>query len=118
MTTTETAAVMPAVFGLMLFAVQAGLAAHAAQRADGAADRAVAAAQAADGSTLAGEDAAVAYLARAPVEDASVTVTRSGDRIRATVTGVAAQVVPGLTWHVNRSAEATTERFVPEPERR
>jgi hypothetical protein len=52
------------------------------------------------------------------VEDASVTVTRTGDRIRATVTGVAPRLVPGLTWHVTRSAEATRERFVPEPERR
>jgi Flp pilus assembly protein TadG len=96
--------------------VQAALYFHGVQRAEAAADRAVAMA-AAEGSTAAsGETAAREFLAGAPVDDAAVTVHRGGEDTTATVTGVAPRLVP-VSWRIVARAQAPTETFLPETDR-
>jgi Flp pilus assembly protein TadG len=115
--TITVAIVTPVVLGLLMLAVQAGLFWHARQRADAAATRAAAAAAQVDGTPAAGEAAAETFLAGAPIDNAAVTVTRDADTARATVSGTAPALVPGVVWQVKATAEAPRERFVAEPER-
>lgn len=115
--TASTAIVMGVVILTLAGIVQAALYFHGLQRAEAAADRAVASA-AADGSTSAdGEAAAWEFLAGAPIDDAAVTVRRGGEDTTATVTGVAPRLVP-FTWRIVARARASTETFTPETERR
>jgi Flp pilus assembly protein TadG len=115
--TTTVAIVTPAVLVLLMLAVQAGLFWHARQRADAAATRAAAAAAEVDGTPTAGEAAAETFLAGAPIDNAAVTVTRDAQAARATVTGTAPALVPGVVWQVKATAEAPREQFIAEPER-
>ncbi len=110
---------MPAVLMLIALVVQAGLWFHARQRAEAAADRAVAAARAPQGTEAAGETAAQLFLAGAPLDGASVSVDRGPEVVRATVTGFAPQLVPvpGDAWQVTATVSAETERFVAEDDR-
>lgn len=115
--TLTVAIVSPAVLLLLMVTVQAGVFWHARQRADAAASRAVAAAAREGGSTAAGENAAAQILAGAPLDNASVTVTLSGDVSEVRVTGTAPALIPGFVWQVQAVAVAPIERFVPETER-
>jgi Flp pilus assembly protein TadG len=115
--TITVAIVTPAVLVLLMLAVQAGLFWHARQRADTAATRAAAAAAQVDGTPATGEASAETFLAGAPLDSAQVTVTRDAQAARATVTGTAPALVPGVVWQVKATAEAPRERFVAEPER-
>jgi Flp pilus assembly protein TadG len=107
----------PAVLVVLMLAVQAGLYWHAHQRADAAATRAAAAAARAGGPTTDGHQAANDFLAGAPLDHATVTVTVVGDAAEAAVTGTAPALVPGVVWQVQASAEAPVERFIAETER-
>ena len=113
----EAAVVISVVLLLVMGAVQVGLAYHTVQRADATAARAVAAAQVTGGSAAAGQQAAADHLAGAPLEDPSVSVTRGAEVVTASVSADVPRLVPGLTWRITRTAEAPTERFIPEPER-
>lgn len=113
----EAAVVIGAVLLLVMGAVQVGLAYHTVQRANATAARAVAAAQASGGNVAAGEEAAAAHLAGAPLNEPSVSVTRSSDVVSATVSASVPRLVPGLSWRITRRAEGQTERFIPEPDR-
>jgi Flp pilus assembly protein TadG len=115
---TQVAIVMPAVLVLMALVIQAGLWFHARQRAEAAADRAVAAAATAEGSETAGHAAAQAFLAGAPLDDATVTVHRGPEAVEATVTGYAPKLVPGVAWQVTATVRADAERFIAEDDRR
>lgn len=107
----------PAVLVLLMLAVQAGLYWHAHQRADAAATRAAAAAARAGGTTADGHQAATAFLAGAPLDNATVTITLDDDRAEVDVTGTAPALVPGVVWQVRADAEAPVERFIGETER-
>lgn len=113
-----TAMLMPAVLLLVILVVQAGLYYHAHQRATAAADRAVAAARTPDGTEADGQAAAQVFLDGAPLDGAAVQVDRGPEEVEATVTGIAPQLVPGITWQVEATAAAPAERFIPENERR
>jgi len=108
----------PAVLVMLMLSVQAGLYWHAHQRADAAATRAAAAAARAGATTADGQQAAAAFLAGAPLDDAAVTVALVDDRATAAVTGTAPALVPGVVWQVRADAEAPVEQFVGETERR
>jgi Flp pilus assembly protein TadG len=107
----------PAVLVVLMLAVQAGLYWHAHQRADAAAVRAAAAAARAGGTTTDGHLAANDFLAGAPLDNATVTVTLDEFAATADVIGTAPSLVPGVTGQVQASADAPVERFVPETER-
>jgi Flp pilus assembly protein TadG len=107
----------PAVLVVLMLAVQAGLYWHAHQRADAAATRAAAASARAGGTTTDGHQDANAFLAGAPLDNATVTVTVGGDATEAAVTGTAPALVPGVVWQVQATAEAPVERFIAETER-
>lgn len=112
-----TAIVMPAVLFLLMLSVQAGVFWHARQRADAAATRAAAAAAREGGTAADGHSAADDFLAGAPLDNATVSVTVDADQAEATVTGTAPALVPGVVWQVHASAAAPVERFIPETER-
>jgi Flp pilus assembly protein TadG len=107
----------PAVLVVLMLAVQAGLYWHAHQRADAAATRAAAAAARSGGTTTDGHQAANAFLAGAPLNNATVTVTVDDIAATADVTGTAPGLVPGVVWQVQATAEAPVERFIAETER-
>jgi Flp pilus assembly protein TadG len=111
------AVVFPVVMMLVMLAVQGGLYWHAHQRAEAAADRAVAVAARVDGSGAAGEAAAWAFLDGAPLDGATVSVRRGGDQAQATVAATAPSLVGVIRWTVTASSTAERERFVAEPDR-
>jgi Flp pilus assembly protein TadG len=107
----------PAVLVLLMMALQAGLYWHAHQRADAAATRAAAAAALEGGTATDGYEAATDFLAGAPLDNATITITLDSDRAEADVTGTAPALVPGVVWQVHANAEAPVERFIGETER-
>ena len=116
-TTVGFAVVFASILLLVMLAVQAGLYWHVRQRADAAAARAAAAAARVDGSSANGHAAADAFLSGAPIDDASVRVSRGGTSATASVSGTAPSLVPIVAWAVYAEATVPLERFVPEPER-
>jgi Flp pilus assembly protein TadG len=108
---------MPAVLMLVILVVQAGLYYHAHQRATAAADRAVAAARTPTGTEADGVAAAQLFLDGAPLDGAAVQVQRGPEEVEATVTGVAPELIPGISWQVEAVTAAPAERFIPENER-
>lgn len=114
---TTVAILFPGVLFLIILAVQAGLYWHANQRAEAAADRAASVAARVDGSAGAGEAAGWAFLEAAPLEGASVSVTRGATQAEATVSGTAPALVPVIAWGVTAHATVEVERFVAEPDR-
>jgi Flp pilus assembly protein TadG len=101
------------VFLLMLqYAVQA----HAHRVAQAAAEEALAAASAYDGSAASGEAAGNHYLSDlGSLSGTDVTVTRTGDTAAVTVTGDGQQVLPFVPVHVSVHLEGPIERFVESP---
>lgn len=115
--TTSTAIVMGVVILTLAGIVQAALYFHGVQRAEAAADRAVASAAADGGTEETGEAAAREFLAGAPIDDSAVAVHRGAEHTTATVTGVAPRLIP-VSWRIVAGAQAPTETFTPETERR
>lgn len=101
------------VFLLMLqYAVQA----HAHRVAQAAAEEALAAASAYDGSVASGQEAGNHYLANlGNLANTNVTVTRTGTTTAVTVTGDAEQVFPFLPVHVTVHLQGPAEQFVVSP---
>jgi Flp pilus assembly protein TadG len=113
MTTVQLAIIFPAVLLWLLLIVQYGLWWHARQVADAAAAEAVAAARIPTGTDVAGEQAALTYLAESGhLSNITVTVDIAAATVTATVTGDAPQLVPGFGWGVTASSHAALEQFV------
>jgi hypothetical protein len=112
-TSTELVIVFPAVLLVVLLALQFGLVLHAGQLAEAAAQEAVEAAQAEDGSADDGRTAARLLLAGlGGLRGPAVAVRRTATSATSTVTGWAQQLVPGFATEVSGSAEGPVERFV------
>jgi hypothetical protein len=118
LTSTELAVLMPVVILLVLVPFQVALWWHASQIADGAARRAVDAAQVETAVPADGTEAGQRFLAAAGnLTDPEVSVTRTVDTVTAVVTGRAPLLIPGFDWQVTAGARGPVERFVPEPDR-
>lgn len=115
--TTSAAIVMGVVILTLAGIVQAALYFHGVQRAEAAADRAVASAAAEGNTAETGEAAAREFLSGAPIDDAAVAVRRGAEDTTATVTGVAPRLIP-VTWRIVARSRAPTESFIPETDRR
>jgi Flp pilus assembly protein TadG len=103
---------------LFMLAVDAGLYWHMHHRADVAADRAATAAARIDGSSAAGHAAAQTFLAGAPLDNATVSVSRGSSEAVATVRATTPSLMPFISsWGLSASRSAPIERFIPEPER-
>ena len=118
LTSTEVAVLMPVVIALVLVPFQVGLWWHAQQVADAAAREAVDAAQVEGATEADGLTAAHRFLDVAGnIEQPVVTVTRSAELVTVEVTGRAPRLLPGFDWQVTARAQASVERFIPEPDR-
>jgi Flp pilus assembly protein TadG len=114
----QLAILMPGLLLLIMLAVQFGLWAHATQLARAAADEAAYTAALPDTTDATAHAAAASLLAQAGhLTHPDITLTRTPDRVAATVTGVAPQVVPGWRWSVSATAAAAPERFIPQGQR-
>jgi len=101
------------VFLLML---QYAMQAYAHRVAQAAAEEALAAASAYDGSAASGEAAGNHYLGDlGGLSGTDVTVTRTGDTAAVTVTGDGQQVLPFVRVHVSVHLEGPIEHFVESP---
>ncbi|MDX6310281.1 MAG: hypothetical protein QOI06_3327 [Nocardioidaceae bacterium] len=101
------------VFLLML---QYAVKTHAHQVAQAAAEEALAAASAYNGSAASGERAGNYYLADlGNLSHTKVTVTRTGTTAAVTVTGDVEQVLPFLPVHVSVHLQGPVEHFVEQP---
>ncbi len=112
--------ITPVLIFLVFLAIQMALWLHAKHVLLAAAQQGTRVAQGADQtpsqSSLAGHDAAIAYIqAIGPqlVSGATATVARdaANTTVTVTVTGTAINVVPGLTLHVHETATGPVERY-------
>lgn len=117
-TSTELVLVMPAVLMMVLLAVQFGMYLHAAQVVEAAAQEGLEAGRGERDSAAASSARASTFLAdTGGVQNAAVTARRDLAQVAVTVTGLAAEVVPGLDLRVTSVAIGPVERFIPEPDR-
>lgn len=109
--------VISALMVVFLVMLQYAVKAHAHRVAEAAAEEALAAAAAYDGSASSGERAANHYLADlgSDLGHPRVIVTRSPSTATATVTGDVQPFVPFLTVHVSVRLEGPVEKFVEHP---
>ncbi len=108
--------VMSALTLVFLLMLQYAMQAHAHRVAQAAAEEALAAASAYDGSAASGEDAGNHYLGDlGSLSGTHVTVTRTGDTAAVTVTGDGQQVLPFVPVHVSVHLEGPIEHFVESP---
>lgn len=109
----QAAIVVPLVMTLIFTIVQAGLWYHARSVASSAAQVAVQASRAYDGSAANGQAAGMTYISQVGgLDTPSVGVNRGAVTTTATVTGSTASLVPGLPIpSINVRAEAATERL-------
>jgi Flp pilus assembly protein TadG len=108
--------VMSALMLVFLLMLQYAMQAHAHRVAQAAAEEALAAASAYDGSAASGEDAGNHYLGDlGSLSGTHVTVTRTGDTAAVTVTGDGQQVLPFVPVHVSVHLEGPIEHFVESP---
>lgn len=108
--------VMSALMLVFLLMLQYAMQAHAHRVAQAAAEEALAAASAYDGSAASGEDAGNHYLSDlGSLSGTQVTVTRTGDTAAVTVTGDGQQVLPFVPVHVSVHLEGPIEHFVESP---
>lgn len=108
--------VMSALMLVFLLMLQYAMQAHAHRVAQAAAEEALAAASAYDGSAASGEDAGNHYLGDlGSLSGTHVTVTRTGDTAAVTVTGDGQQVLPFVPVHVSVHLERPIEHFVESP---
>jgi uncharacterized protein (UPF0333 family) len=105
--------VMSALMLVFLLMLQYAMQAHAHRVAQAAAEEALAAASAYDGSAASGEDAGNHYLGDlGSLSGTHVTVIRTGETAAVTVTGDGQQVLPFVPVHVLVHLEGPIERFV------
>jgi Flp pilus assembly protein TadG len=108
--------VMSALMLVFLLMLQYAMQAHAHRVAQAAAEEALAAASAYDGSVPAGETAGNHYLNKlGSLSNGNVTVLRTGDTASVTVTGDGQQVLPFVPVHVSVHLEGPIEHFVESP---
>jgi Flp pilus assembly protein TadG len=108
--------VISALMLVFLLMLQYATQAHVHRVAQAAAEEALAAASAYDGSVPAGEAAGNHYLNDlGSLSATNVTVTRSGTTATVTVTGDGQQVLPLVPVHVSIHLEGPIERFVEAP---
>ena len=113
---TEFLLVMSALMLVFLLMLQYAMQAHAHRVAQAAAEEALAAASAYDGSAASGEDAGNHYLGDlGSLSGTHVTVSRTGDTAAVTVTGDGQQVLPFVPVHVSVHLEGPIEHFVESP---
>lgn len=108
--------VIGALMLVFLLMLQYAAKAHAHRVAEAAAEEALTAASAYDGSVASGESAGNHYLADlGNLSDTNVTVTRTGTTAAVTVVGDVEQVFPFLPVHVSVHLEGPIEHFVKSP---
>lgn len=107
-----TISMLIAVFLLML---QYAVKAHAERIATAAAEEALSAAAAYDGTTADGQTAGEHYLIDLGpgLDNTTVTVTRTSSTVTAVVRGDVTQLFPFLPVHLTVHVEGPVERFVP-----
>ncbi|KRA37946.1 hypothetical protein ASD81_04480 [Nocardioides sp. Root614] len=105
--------VISALMLVFLLMLQYAVKAHAHRVAEAAAEDALAAASAYDGTAISGEEAAIKTLGElGNLSNTSVAVTRNGETATATVTGDVEQFLPFVTVHVTVRLEGPVEHFV------
>jgi hypothetical protein len=108
--------VISALMLVFLLMLQYAMQAYAHGIAQAAAEEALAAASAYDGSAVSGQAAGAHYLGDlGSLSNGNVTVTRTGDTAAVTVTGDAQQVLPFVPVHVSVHLEGPIEHFVESP---
>ncbi|ABL81059.1 MULTISPECIES: hypothetical protein [unclassified Nocardioides] len=108
--------VMSALMLVFLVMLQYAMQAYAHRVAQAAAEQALAAASAYDGSAAWGEETGEHYLTDlGNLSNGNVTVTRTGDTAVVTVTGDGQQVLPFVPVHVSVHLEGPIEQFVESP---
>lgn len=108
--------VMSALMLVFLLMLQYAMQAHAHRVAQAAAEEALAAASAYDGSAASGEAAGNHYLSDlGSLSRTDVKVRRVGDMAAVTVTGDGQQVLPFVPVRVSVHLEGPIERFVESP---
>jgi Flp pilus assembly protein TadG len=108
--------VISALMLVFLVMLQYAVKAHAHRVAEAAAEEALAAASAYDGTAASGEQAGDHMLSDlGALSNTTVVVTRSGTTASATVTGDVEQLIPFLPVHVTVRIEGPVEQFVESP---
>ena len=108
--------VISALMLVFLLMLQYATQAYAHGIAQAAAEEALAAASAYDGSAASGQAAGAHYLGDlGSLSNGNVTVTRTGETAAVTVTGDAQQVLPFVPVHVSVHLEGPIEHFVESP---
>jgi Cu/Zn superoxide dismutase len=108
--------VIGALMLVFLLMLQYAMQAHAHRVAQAAAEEALAAASAYDGSAASGEAAGNHYVGDlGSLSGTRVTVTRTGDTAAVTVTGDGQQVLPFVPVRVSVHLEGPIEHFVESP---
>ena len=108
--------VISALMLVFLLMLQYAMQAYAHRVAQAAAEEALAAASAYDGSAASGEAAGNHYLGDfGSLSGTHVTVTQTGDTAAVTVTGDGQQVLPFVPVHVSVHLEGPIEHFVESP---
>jgi TadE-like protein len=117
----EVALAAPLLLLILLCIVQFALWSHGTHIAQAAAAEGLAAVRVHTGTPADGEDRARAIvddLGAGPIRDVAVHASRTVERARVEVTGVAATVVPFLRLTIHAEAAGAVERFVPNPTNR
>lgn len=105
--------VISALILVFLLMLQYAMQAHAHRVAQAAAEQALAAASAYDGSAASGEAAGNHFLTDlGSLSNNQVTVTRTGSTASVTVTGDGQQVLPFVPVHVSVHLQGPLEHFV------
>ena len=108
--------VISALMLVFLLMLQYAVKAHAYRVAQAAAEEALAAASAYDGTVASGQEAGNHYLTDlGTLSNTRVTVTRAGNTAVVTISGDAAQVFPLLPVHVTVHLQGPIEQFVESP---
>ena len=108
--------VISALMLVYLLMLQYAVKAHSHRVAEAAAEEALAAASAYDGSAASGRQAGNHTLSdQGSLSNTTVVVTRSGTTASATVTGDVEQLIPFLPVHVTVHIEGPVEQFVESP---
>lgn len=108
--------VISALMLVFLVMLQYAVKAHAHRVAEAAAEEALAAASAYDGTAASGKQAGNHMLSDLDaLSNTTVVVTRSGTTASATVTGDVEQLIPFLPVHVTVHIEGPVEQFVESP---
>jgi Flp pilus assembly protein TadG len=109
--------IISALMIVFLVMLQYAVKAHAHRVAEAAAEEALAAAAAYDGSVTSGETAAKNYLndIGSDLDNPQVTVTRNQSTAAVTVKGDVQPFIPFLSVHVSVHLEGPIEKFVESP---